>query len=55
MYAALVGGARIGGLVISLADGQIAAVATVHGFTVATRDTKPFEAMGVPVINPWQL
>ena len=54
VYAALVGGARTGGLVISVADGQIAAIAAVHGFTVATRDTEPFEATGVPVINPWE-
>jgi predicted nucleic acid-binding protein len=38
---------------ISVADCQIAAIAAVHGFTVATRDTAPFLAAGVPVINPW--
>jgi len=37
----------------SVADGQIAAIALVHGFTVATRDTKPFIAAGLKVINPW--
>jgi hypothetical protein len=26
----------------------------VHGFAVATRDTAPFLAAGVTVINPWQ-
>ncbi len=35
-------------------DGQIAAIAKVYGFTVATRDTSPYEAAGVPVINPWK-
>ena len=40
--------------VISVADAQIAAIATVHGFTVATRDTSPFIAAGVRVINPWE-
>lgn len=34
-------------------DAQIAAIATVHGFTVATRDEKPFRAMGASVVNPW--
>ncbi|TSC21595.1 type II toxin-antitoxin system VapC family toxin, partial [Pseudomonas sp. ST1] len=24
-----------------------------NGFTVATRDTGPFEAAGLNVINPW--
>lgn len=52
-YAPLVNRARIGGRLISVADGQIAAIAAVHGFTVATRDTAPFIAAGVPVINPW--
>jgi len=53
-YAPLVGRARAGGCLISVADGQIAAIATTHGFTVATRDTGPFDASGVPTINPWE-
>lgn len=52
-YAPLVGRARADGRILSVADGQIAAIAAVHGFTVATRDTAPFVAAGVPVINPW--
>ena len=36
------------------ADGQIAAIAKVHGFAVATRDVEPFVAAGVPVVNPWE-
>jgi predicted nucleic acid-binding protein len=38
---------------ISVADCQIAAIAAAHGFAVATRDTAPFIAAGVPVVNPW--
>jgi hypothetical protein len=53
-YAPLVGHARTRGHLISVADGQIAAIATAHGFTVATRDTAPFVAAGVPTINPWE-
>lgn len=52
-YALLVGRARAAGRVISVAEGQIAAIADLHGFTVATRDTAPFLAAGVPVIDPW--
>ncbi|MSQ71732.1 MAG: type II toxin-antitoxin system VapC family toxin [Betaproteobacteria bacterium] len=52
-YATLVNRARAGGHLLSVADGQIAAIASAHGFTVATRDTAPFLAAGVPVINPW--
>lgn len=54
IFAALVGRARAAGCAISVADGQIGAIAVAHGFTVATRDTAPFEAAGVPVINPWR-
>jgi len=42
------------GYSISVADCQIAAIAAVHGFAVATRDTAPFLAAGVPVLNPWE-
>ena len=55
MYAARISKARTAGRAISMADGQIAAIAAVHGFTVATRDTAPFVAAGVPVVNPWEL
>ncbi len=53
-YARLVSRVRTTGHTISVGDGQIAAIATTHGWSVATRDTVPFEAAGVPVINPWQ-
>ncbi len=53
-YAHLVSRARLLGRTISFADGQIAAIAHVHGFTVATRDRGPFEAAGLSVIDPWQ-
>lgn len=52
-YGAIVGGARAAGKAVSMPDGQIGAIASVHGFTVATRDTAPFIALGVPTINPW--
>jgi predicted nucleic acid-binding protein len=34
-------------------DGLLAATALVHGLTVVTRDTAPFERVGVPWLNPW--
>lgn len=40
-------------LAIATADGYIAAIAAAIGFTVATRDTSPFKAIGVPVVNLW--
>ncbi len=52
-YAALTAQARAAGLAVATADGCIAAIAAANGFAVATRDTAPFEAAGVAVINPW--
>ena len=52
-YAALRARARATGQAIAPADGYIAAIAAAHGLTVATRDTSPFEAAGLAVINPW--
>lgn len=34
-------------------DSMIAATASVHGLTVATRNTKDFAACGVATFNPW--
>lgn len=54
-YAELLTRARKQGLAIAMADGCIAAIAKTHGLTVATRDVAPFQAAGVPVIDPWQM
>ena len=53
-FALLESRAAARGYSISVADCQIAAISAVHGFAVATRDTAPFSAAGVPVINPWE-
>lgn len=34
-------------------DGYIAAIAASRGGIVASRDTAPYEATGVSVVNPW--
>ena len=52
-YALIRARAKAAGKAIAAADGYIAATAVAHGFAVATRDTEPFEAAGLPVINPW--
>ena len=52
-YAMLRARARAAGQAIAPTDGYIAAIAAAHGFSVATRDTSPFEAAGLAVINPW--
>jgi predicted nucleic acid-binding protein len=40
--------------VVGTSDGYIAAIAATHGLAVATRDTAPFDAFGLKVINPWK-
>jgi predicted nucleic acid-binding protein len=35
-------------------DGYIAAIAASRKFIVASRDTAPYDAAGVPIINPWK-
>lgn len=52
-YAELRAQARAAGRAIAATDGYIAAIAAARAFSVATRDVLPFEAAGVPVINPW--
>ncbi|WP_312418170.1 type II toxin-antitoxin system VapC family toxin [Shinella sp.] len=52
-YSELMALARISGKAIGTADGHIAATAAANGLAIATRDTRPFEAAGLKVINPW--
>lgn len=53
-YAQMAVKARILGRGLPMADGYIAAIAASRGFMVATRDTAPFEAVGVAVVDPWR-
>lgn len=52
-YAELAVTARLVGRGFPTPDGYIAAIAVSRGFIVASRDTAPYEAAGVTVINPW--
>lgn len=52
-YAELAVLARTGGRGFPTPDGYIAAIAASRGFIVASRDTAPYEAARVTVINPW--
>jgi predicted nucleic acid-binding protein len=40
---------------ISMADAQIAAICIQYQATLATRNLKDFEALGLELINPWLL
>jgi len=51
----IVAHARRRGRPLSVADGFIAATATVHGLTLATRNIGDFEVLDLPLFNPWDL
>jgi predicted nucleic acid-binding protein len=53
-YAEITRKTTAAGVPIPLADGLIAAIAQANGFIVATRDTTPFRATGIEVIDPWE-
>lgn len=52
-YGELVGTAHATGMLLSISEGQIAAIAVVHSFVVATRHNSIFESLGIKTINPW--
>ena len=52
-YAELAVTAKRAGRGFPTPDGYIAAIAASRGFMVASRDTAPYEAASVTVINPW--
>lgn len=53
-YVELAVTARTAGLGFPTPDGYIAAIAASRGFIVASRDTGPYQAAGLQVINPWE-
>jgi len=52
-YADLAVKARAAGKGFPTPDGYIAAIAAAHGFAVASRNTRAFNAAGLTVIDPW--
>jgi len=54
-YAELAVTAKLGGRGFPTPDGYIAAIAASRDFIVASRDTAPYEAAGVSVINLWEV
>lgn len=53
-YAGIVAARRKKGLAVSIADSQIAAIASVRNAVVATRNLSDFELAGVELVNPWE-
>ncbi len=54
-YGELMGRAMREGIVISIADGMIAAIARVNGGRLATRNIKDFRSTGLELIDPWAI
>ena len=52
-YAELAVLAKTSGRGFPTPDGYIAAITASRRYIVASRDTAPYEAVGVSVINPW--
>ncbi|MBV8473784.1 MAG: type II toxin-antitoxin system VapC family toxin [Hyphomicrobiales bacterium] len=45
--------ARLSGFALSAMDGFFAATALANDLVLATRNTKDFAPLGVPIFNPW--
>ena len=53
-YGNVAASAERAGRRLNIQDGQIAAIALVHGMSVATRNAGDFQATGVGIVNPWE-
>ena len=53
VYAEIVAARRLAGRQVSMADGQIAAIAYARGMAVATRNLRHFRDMGADPVDPW--
>lgn len=54
VYGAWIAAGRKAGRVPSSTDAQIAAIAYIHGLTIATRNTPDFASLPVSLLDPWQ-
>ena len=50
----LSGQRQLAGRPLSMADGLIAATALEHGLTLATRNVRDYEDMGLTIFDPWE-
>ena len=49
----LMAAVRRQGLALVSMDGLLAATVAVHGLTLATRNTRDFERLGIALLDPW--
>ena len=52
-YADIAAARRFAGRSVAPVDCQIAAIARSRGLTVATRNVRDFDGIGVDIVNPW--
>jgi len=52
-FARVQAGANAAGNPVSFADAAIAAIAAVHGFSLATRNVRDFNGTGIEIVDPW--
>lgn len=52
-WGVVMGRAKRLGASLSVMDGFFAATAEVHGLTRATRNTRQFDRLGIPLFDPW--
>lgn len=52
-YANIAAAHRAAGRTVAPADCQIAAIARSRGMTVATRNVRDFEDIGIEIVDPW--
>ena len=53
-YAAIIAQRRLSGRPIFAMDAMIAAIALTHDMTLATRNIRDFEGLGVRLVNPFE-
>jgi len=53
-WGALVARVEAGGKQIPVIDSLLAATAAQHGLTLATRNVRDFQPIGISIVNPWE-
>jgi predicted nucleic acid-binding protein len=53
VWGELMADAKRRGIGLQAIDGFLAATALAHNQTLVTRNIKDFEALGLPLLNPW--
>ena len=46
--------ARRDGRLLRLSDALIAGIAKANDLTIATRNVRDFDGLGIPIVNPWE-